>query len=606
MWSDVDPVDAGACDRFVILSTPGSGSLLTEKILNKDPSTTCEGEFFNFEEGKSGKTHADVLNTTADEIRRNGVRWWYEEVFSWLEKNVTKSPCAVGFRASENPGLYGSDDFMVPNYAFNYEELKPLLEDRTVKKIILERADTKAQWFSIQRGCYLHDVSNHHAHDSHSDQAIRSEHVQNSEYCGPPGISNFTLYKQTKDIMYRRWYELMKSTSQPYVAIKTEDLGKPEAAQHQLHEFIFPPVRNASGPPVRNWCESCSEMARTIYTIKDMVDRYSEEFDPHVQLSDALDPREGMSDIHFALLPGYQILGESSIDLSDLPWVYQCGIESAVRTGSNVTFWYRGFPEGHVRDDITGGKLQLKHHTFQSGTQTGDWWIAHSSNDTLDCPNSDVTVSDYIRQDIVQRFGGIYMDLDMIIIDDRLPHGPDGVPSQNTNHVWKDHKLVANYMKYSPTTRFGQCMFDMWELHWNAYQKHHAQCPGGCRTKDRDFDDQWGFMGPSLVTHAYLSCKDDSVSVYPPSAFGNDPYPCNVRLVHDGEIKLGKDVYALHACHEVVSALEGLGGNMKLNTTMARVMLDRCPETSMRMYSRSAVRTNQVSESLIAYSFKHP
>jgi len=321
-----------------------------------------------------------------------------------------------------------------------------------------------------------------------------------------------------------------------------------------------------------------------------------------VQLPDTPDPREGMSDIHFALLPGYQVIGESRIGLSELPWVYQCGIESSLRTGSKVTFWYHGFPEGDVHDDITDGKLEVKRHTFQSGTQTGDWWIAHSINDTLACPNAEVTVSDYMRQDILQRFGGIYMDLDLIILDDRLPHGPDGLPSQvNDNDVWKDHALVGNYLKYSPTTRFGQCMFDTWKLHWDAYLNHNTECARGCHSRDRDFDTAWGFMGPSLVTHAYVSCKDDNVSVYPASAFGNDPYPCNVGLVHDSAIELNGDAYALHTCHEVVSAVENLGVSMKRNTTMANVMQDRCPRTLMRMHSRKTDRKQHVSQNLMAY-----
>jgi hypothetical protein len=270
-----------------------------------------------------------------------------------------------------------------------------------------------------------------------------------------------------------------------------------------------------------------------------------------------------------------------------------------------VTFWYHGFPEGHVHDDISEGKLQLKRHTFEFGTQTGDWWIAHSSNDTLACPNAEVTVSDYIRQDILQRFGGIYMDLDLIILDDRLPHGPDGLPSQRSNDLWKDHALVGNYLKYSPATRFGQCMFDMWKLHWDAYLNHHDECARGCRSRDRDFDAAWGFMGPSLVTHAYVSCKDENVSVYPASAFGNDPYPCNAGFVQDHAFELG-GAYALHACHEVVSAVEELGANMKRNTTMATVMQDRCPKTLMRIHSRKTARREQVSQKLMAYFHKHP
>jgi hypothetical protein len=318
-------------------------------------------------------------------------------------------------------------------------------------------------------------------------------------------------------------------------------------------------------------------------------------------LPDTLDPREGMSDIHFGLLPGYQVLGKTSINLSELPWVYQCGIESALQTGSKVTFWHRGFGHGNVHDDITGGKLRLREHAFEHGTQTGEWWFANSRNKTLDCPNAEVTVSDYIRQDILQRFGGIYMDLDLIILDDRLPHGPDGLPAQRANDVWKDQALVGNFLKYSPTSRFGQCMFDMWKLHWTAYKQHKAECAGGCQSSEgRDLNKQWGFMGPTLVTHAYLVCKDANVSVYPPSAFGNDPWPCNQNLVENDEFSMKGKAYALHTCHELAYAVEDLGANLNQNSTMAHIMQDRCPKTKRRMYSGKAMQNRRVSQNLMA------
>jgi len=350
-------------------------------------------------------------------------------------------------------------------------------------------------------------------------------------------------------------------------------------------------------------------MARTIFELKHMVDERSQEFsDQPVPLPDTPDPREGMSDIHFGLLPGYQVLGKARINLSELPWVYQCGIESAVRTGSKVTLWHRGFEQGDVHDDITGGKLKLKPHSFKKGTQTGDWWFAHSANRTLTCPNAEVTVSDYIRQDILLRFGGVYMDLDVIILDDRLPNGPDGLPAQRANDVWKDQALVGNFLKYSPTSRFGQCMFDMWKLHWDAYVHHHAECAEGCQfSEDRDLNKQWGFMGPTLVTHAYLSCKDENVSVYPSAAFGNDPWPCNINLVQNDKFPLKGKAYALHTCHELAYAVDDLGGNMERNTTMANLMQNRCPKTMMRMYSPNIVREKRVSHNLLAaYSRMHP
>jgi len=252
-----DSERATTCERFVILSMQRSGSREAEHILNDGPLTRstirCEGEFFNFDKGQPGRTHAGSLDITPDEVRRHGVRWWYQKVFETLDQvqfelHGAKPHCAVGFRAFENPEVYGSkklDGWM--DFGFNYDEMKPLLEDPTVKKIVLDRDDTNAQWFSLQRSCYFRDMSDHHEHDSHSDQQqMTTEHVQNGEFCGPPIVSNFTLFEQTKHNMYRRWYDLLESTSQPYVAIKTEDLDKLMADASQLREFLFPSANQAA------------------------------------------------------------------------------------------------------------------------------------------------------------------------------------------------------------------------------------------------------------------------------------------------------------------------------------------------------------------------
>ena len=98
-----------------------------------------------------------------------------------------------------------------------------------------------------------------------------------------------------------------------------------------------------------------------------------------------------------------------------------------------------------------------------------------------------------------------------------------------------------------------------------------------------------------------MTCKGAIVRVYPPSAFGNDPWPCNIGLVQNDKITLKGNAYALHTCHELAYAVDDLGGNMKRNTTMANIMQDRCPKTMMRMYSPNFARNKQVSQNLMAY-----
>jgi len=242
---------APTCDHFVILSMQRSGSREAEKILNDDPSISasmrCEGEFFNFDEGQPGRTLADSLKVTTDEVRRHGVRWWSQKVFEYLEQvqlelHGAQSPCAVGFRAFENPDVYGSPDLQhTMDFAFNYEEMKPLLEDSAVKKVILERKNAKDQWFSNQRACRFGDMSDHHGHDSNSDQLdLIVEKALEGAFCGPQIIANYTRFKQVKLYMYNRWRFVLNNTHQSYITVETEDLDKLKADPSQLREFVFP------------------------------------------------------------------------------------------------------------------------------------------------------------------------------------------------------------------------------------------------------------------------------------------------------------------------------------------------------------------------------
>jgi len=248
---DGDSERAPSCDHFVILSMQRSGSRDAEKILNDDPSINasmrCEGEFFNFDEGQPGRTHADFLKVTPDEVRQHGVQWWYQKVFEKLEQvqfqlHGAQSPCAVGFRAFENPDVYGSPDLDgTMDFGFNSDEMDPLLTDPAVKKIILERRDTAGQWLSNQRGCRFGDMSDHHAHDSHSDQlSFIIDKALEGHFCGPQVIGNYTRFKKMKCDMYGHWRYMLNKTSQSYITIQTEDLDKLKADPSQLREFLFP------------------------------------------------------------------------------------------------------------------------------------------------------------------------------------------------------------------------------------------------------------------------------------------------------------------------------------------------------------------------------
>merc|ERR1712008_611970 len=113
----------------------------------------------------------------------------------------------------------------------------------------------------------------------------------------------------------------------------------------------------------------------TISELKHMVVERSEELSEQVvPLPDTPDPREGMNDIHFGLLPGYQVLGKNNMH-----------------------------SKGGRRPGTGGLRTVIR--------------------------------------------GGVYMDLDVIILDDRLPNGPDGLPAQRANDVWQDQALVGNFLK---------------------------------------------------------------------------------------------------------------------------------------------------------------
>lgn len=244
------------CEHFIVLTMQRSGSRSLNTIINAAPMAMADGELFNFGDRWVAKHIADSLQLTSDDIRNHGVQWWSEKMFSYQENHslrpihhtccVRKPTCAVGFRAFENPVVYGNHSAYQGNFLFNYEEMKPILENPMVKKIILERSDTKAQWLSFQRACSFGDMSDHHHHDSHIDQlGTVTEHVQSGDVCGTRVVSNFTLFEHTKHDMYRRWYNLLDSTSQSYMVVKTEELDNLEADPSQLHEFVLEKSRHS-------------------------------------------------------------------------------------------------------------------------------------------------------------------------------------------------------------------------------------------------------------------------------------------------------------------------------------------------------------------------
>jgi len=206
------PVENGTkCTRFLVLTMQRSGSCWTAKALSNQTGIMCSGEAFNLGPNQAGEQIAKRLGLSRGQIKQNGAVWWSNKVFETLEIGIGgMSPCAVGFRAFEGQ-------------LFSFQDLAPLLRDPQIKKIILERGNSTAQFVSKQRACWFNDFGGHHDSDNTPDELRATEnHISNGEFC--PQGSNLQSYIQQKRTMYGRWYDLMQETEQDYLAVKTEEL----------------------------------------------------------------------------------------------------------------------------------------------------------------------------------------------------------------------------------------------------------------------------------------------------------------------------------------------------------------------------------------------
>jgi hypothetical protein len=309
-------------------------------------------------------------------------------------------------------------------------------------------------------------------------------------------------------------------------------------------------------------------------------------------------------DIHFVLESGYSVKKKSGdIKVSSLPWMYQCSIESAIATEAQVTLWYDGY--NRVIDDVFGRRLRTRHHSFDPKTETGQWWMQHSSNGTLHCPHSDVTKADFVRIDLLHRFGGVYVDLDMIVLSNAILAVQDGFAAQQYGGA---HSLTNSFAKLRKGHRFAECWLATWRKHWKMYVADLEECQ---ESEGRDCSNRpdWGFMGPATVTDAYLSCPDD-VAIFPPAAFGHDR-PCSFDFFdsapkediaeltsicagHSSNLEKllpNKDPMfvgriAHHSCNMGTTRLNKLAADsngLDHSSFIGKAMKQRCPKTMARM-----------------------
>eukprot|EP00928_Gymnodinium_smaydae_P048332 TRINITY_DN322_c0_g1_i6.p1 TRINITY_DN322_c0_g1~~TRINITY_DN322_c0_g1_i6.p1 ORF type:complete len:560 (+),score=107.76 TRINITY_DN322_c0_g1_i6:516-2195(+) len=285
LWKSTDG-QAGRCTRFLVLTMQRSGStwLLEQlhKVFPQQVRTTFEA--FNAGPGQSGNVLLARLGLTPWKtdsasrraaMQRLGAREWAEYVWQDLETSKAswfgeplQSPCAVGFK------------MMGPSVdSFNMSSVEDLLMDSSVKKIVLDRYSTHAQWLSRQWACWTNDFSSHSRSSedagnrsstpasSASTAAAAAEEVPSPErlaamrqdgswkawtaarakkgmLCNVGRLTHFDDYKNYKFELFSEWRDVLDSSGQEWLELQTEGLDDSELMP-ELQSFLLRTSGNA-------------------------------------------------------------------------------------------------------------------------------------------------------------------------------------------------------------------------------------------------------------------------------------------------------------------------------------------------------------------------
>lgn len=146
--------------------------------------------------------------------------------------------------------------------------------------------------------------------------------------------------------------------------------------------------------------------------------------------------------------------------LSSMKLAHQCAFETMVRERVEVTLWYRGLP---LIDDLGLGFV-IKQHKFSRDTKLGAWWHEQRVEDQGILGGYDR--ADIVRLDVIERYGGIYVDNDAIILSRNLTRVGRGLARQNFFGAHLLNNAILKFPAHDPFIE--RCIDDLIRV-WDAY-----------------------------------------------------------------------------------------------------------------------------------------
>jgi len=248
----MDPQAKSKCVHFIVLTMQRSGSTwlldhLPKAMLGQARVTW---EAFNAMKGqagsqllalaglvKSGQTameHEAMMHSVG--ARRWATYVWHHlenSTAAWLGPPLTE-PCAVGFK------------MMGPEVdTFSQKQSEELLMDPKVKKIVLDRRDTYAQWLSRQWACWSNDFSSHkNGSDYGKDfdwKRWTELRASRGEFCKCGQATYLEGFARFKEDVYEGWRRTMGGRPrQRWLELETEKLSDSELFA-RISEYLFSP-----------------------------------------------------------------------------------------------------------------------------------------------------------------------------------------------------------------------------------------------------------------------------------------------------------------------------------------------------------------------------
>lgn len=205
-----------------------------------------------------------------------------------------------------------------------------------------------------------------------------------------------------------------------------------------------------------------------------------------------------------------------------------------VRLGLNVTMWTRG---QDLVDDLHLG-VTVRHHVFSNSTKMGRWW--HKQSIPQQGILGGYDTADIMRIDVLERYGGVYVDNDVIVLSENITRVGRGLARQNLLGAHMLNNAVLKFPAHDPFIQ--RCIDDLIRV-WEAYADGKKWRPSALSESQRWGSyagscvgahwlcyamGSYGFLSPALFTRVFFYNWDPTITIYPGKAFGYD-FGCQVH-----------------------------------------------------------------------------